>query len=89
MNHKKTISLWPPLLLMVFIFIESSIPMDGGSDNIAFLTDLDPEIQNLLYIPLYGALAFLMKNGEAFKVPGRKENSYPARKLIIIRRQIP
>ncbi|WP_092231735.1 VanZ family protein [Desulfobacula phenolica] len=48
-----------PVLLMVVIFIESSIPMDGGPDNIAFLTNLDPEIQNFLHIPLYGALAFL------------------------------
>jgi len=44
---------------MVLIFIESSIPMGGGSDNIAFLTNLDPKIQNLLHIPLYGTLTFL------------------------------
>ena len=44
---------------MVLIFAESSIPMDGGPDNIVFLTNLDPNIQNLLHIPLYGALAFL------------------------------
>ena len=50
--------IWP-CLLMVLIFIESSIPMDGGPDNIAFLTNLDPKIQNLLHIPLYGALTFL------------------------------
>ena len=50
--------IWP-VLLMVLIFIESSIPMDGGPNNIAFLTNFDPEIQNLLHIPLYGALAFL------------------------------
>jgi VanZ family protein len=44
---------------MGFIFIISSIPMDGGDDNIAFLTDLDPGLQNFLHIPLYGLLAFL------------------------------
>lgn len=47
---------------MVLIFVESSIPMDGGSDNIQFLTNLDPAIQNLLHIPLYGLLAFLWLN---------------------------
>jgi VanZ family protein len=47
---------------MILIFIESSIPMDGGPDNIAFLTNLDPNIQNLLHIPLYGTLAFLWLN---------------------------
>jgi VanZ family protein len=48
-----------PILLMVLIFIESSIPMDGGPDNIAFLTNLDPNVQNLLHIPLYGLLVYL------------------------------
>lgn len=50
---------WPPIFLMVLIFIESSIPMDGGPDNIEFLTSLDPKLQNLLHIPLYGTLCFL------------------------------
>lgn len=50
--------IWP-VLLMVLIFFESSIPMDGGPDNIAFLTNLNPKIQNLLHIPLYGTLTFL------------------------------
>jgi len=44
---------------MILIFLLSSIPMDGGPDNIAFLTNLDPGLQNLLHIPLYGTLAFL------------------------------
>jgi len=48
-----------PVLLMVLIFVESSIPMDGGPHNIAFLTNLDPDLQNLLHIPLYGTLSFL------------------------------
>ena len=48
-----------PVLLMVLIFIESSIPMDGGPHNITFLTNLDPDLQNLLHIPLYGVLSFL------------------------------
>jgi len=44
---------------MVLIFIESSIPMDGWPENVAFLTNPDPHVQNLLHIPLYGALTFL------------------------------
>lgn len=48
-----------PLLLMVFIFMESSIPMDGGPGDIKFLTDLNPKLQNLLHIPLYACLSFL------------------------------
>ena len=62
MEHKNSINRWSPILLMILIFIESSIPMDGGADNIAFLTNLDPNIQNLLHIPLYGTLAFLWLN---------------------------
>ena len=50
--------IWP-VLFMGLIFLESSIPMDGGPDNIEFLTNLDPSIQNVLHIPLYGALSFL------------------------------
>ena len=48
-----------PLVLMALIFAESSIPMAGGPDTIKFLTELDPTIQNLLHIPLYGTLAYL------------------------------
>ena len=59
MKYKNSIHQWSPILLMILIFIESSIPMDGGPDNIAFLTNLNPEIQNLLHIPLYGTLAVL------------------------------
>jgi len=47
-----------PLGLMILIFIESSIPMEGGEKDIAFLTELNPIVQNLLHIPLYGLLAF-------------------------------
>jgi VanZ family protein len=48
-----------PLLLMALVFVESSIPMDGGSRDIKFLTDLNPNLQNLLHIPLYACLSFL------------------------------
>ncbi len=50
---------FPPIFLMLLIFIESSMPMGGGPNDIAFLTSLNPTLQNLLHIPLYGALAFL------------------------------
>lgn len=61
-----------PISLMLLIFIESSVPMDGGPNDIAFLTSLNPTIQNLLHIPLYGVLAFLwsrafLKNGFSYK----------------------
>lgn len=59
LNKRKKIVLFLPVLMMAVIFIESSIPMDGGPDDIIFLTNLDPKIQNLLHIPLYGVLAFL------------------------------
>ncbi len=47
---------------MIVIFFLSSIPMDGGSDNIAFLTNLNPGLQNFLHIPLFGFLSFLWMN---------------------------
>ena len=50
---------FPPIFLMLLIFIESSIPMDGSPNDTALLTSLNPTLQNLLHIPLYGALAFL------------------------------
>ncbi|MFN2358859.1 MAG: VanZ family protein [Desulfotignum sp.] len=59
MNKLYNIHIIWPLGFMGCIFILSSIPMDGGPDNIAFLTDLNPGLQNLLHIPLYGILAFL------------------------------
>jgi VanZ family protein len=48
-----------PLILMALIFIESSIPMDGGPGNIKLLTNLNPNLQNMLHIPLYACLSFL------------------------------
>ena len=52
-------SVFAPVMLMVLIFLESSIPMDGGSDKTAFLTNFSPVLQNFLHIPLYAFLAFL------------------------------
>ena len=58
-TEKSGTSIIWPLILMGFVFVLSSIPMDGGDDNIAFLTGLDPGLQNFLHLPLYGLLAFL------------------------------
>ena len=49
----------PPLILMGLIFISSSIPMDKNADVPEFIISLDPTLQNLLHIPVFGLLAFL------------------------------
>lgn len=48
-----------PLILMGLIFISSSIPMDKNADVTKFIISLDPTLQNLLHIPVFGLLAFL------------------------------
>ncbi|MDY0131688.1 MAG: VanZ family protein [Desulforegulaceae bacterium] len=48
-----------PILFMILIFIESSIPLDGSSASPEFLMKLDPNIQNMLHIPLYAFLCIL------------------------------
>lgn len=68
---------YAPLTLMILIFIESSIPMDGGPDSIKFLTALDPTFQNLLHIPLYGMLAFLWS--QSFQ-----KSQFSNRKMVIM-----
>lgn len=67
----------PPVFLMSLIFIESSIPMDGGPDSIRFLTSLDPALQNLLHIPLYGMLAFLWNRSF-------QKNHFSNRKMVLV-----
>ena len=49
----------PPLILMGLIFISSSIPMDKNADVPEFIISLDPTLQNLFHIPVFGLLAFL------------------------------
>jgi VanZ family protein len=53
---------------MILIFIESSIPLDGSSASPDFLMELDPKIQNLLHIPLYGFLCLMWLH--SFKISG-------------------
>ncbi len=50
---------FPPVLLMILIFILSAIPMDTDADNLKFLMALDPKFQNLLHLPLFGLLSYL------------------------------
>ena len=49
----------PPLILMGLIFISSSIPMDKNAEVPEFIISLNPTLQNLLHIPIFGLLAFL------------------------------
>ena len=49
----------PPILLMVFIFILSSIPGEIEYTGMNFIMSIDPALQNLLHIPLYGLLSYL------------------------------
>jgi glycopeptide antibiotics resistance protein len=49
----------PPLLLMGVIFILSSIPGKIDNGTLRFVTELDPQLQNLLHIPMYGLLQWL------------------------------
>lgn len=71
-----------PVILMLLIFVESSIPMDGGSGNIKFLTELDPTLQNLLHVPLYGTLAFLWVR--SLVMSGIKPSRAMAMALLIV-----
>jgi VanZ family protein len=48
-----------PLGLMVIIFGLSSIPGKIDSSELKFLTELDPQLQNLLHVPLFGLLQIL------------------------------
>lgn len=49
----------PPLGLMAVIFVLSSIPGKMRNPRLRFLTELDPQWQNLLHVPLFGLLQFL------------------------------
>ena len=49
----------PPLILMAIIFVLSSIPGRLESEGLKFLTDIDPQLQNMLHVPLFGTLQIL------------------------------
>lgn len=48
-----------PFSYMAIIFVLSAIPGDEHNANFGIITRLRPEIQNLLHLPMYGALAVL------------------------------
>ena len=49
---------FPPLFLMIIIFISSSIPMDKNANVPKFVISVDPTLQNLFHIPIFGLLSF-------------------------------
>ena len=49
----------PPFLLMSLIWFLSSIPMDTASGLSGFVMSIEPGLQNLLHLPLFGLLACL------------------------------
>lgn len=44
---------------MIAIYMLSSIPGRSSEGALAFLTDIDPQLQNLLHVPLFGLLQVL------------------------------
>ena len=48
-----------PLGLMGVIFVLSSVPGQLDEQRLRFLTDIDPQLQNLMHIPLFGLLQVL------------------------------
>jgi VanZ family protein len=50
---------WPPLALMGFIFLLSSVPGNTSNQTLRILVELKPQWQNLLHIPLFGLLQIL------------------------------
>jgi len=58
-KYKTAITIAPPIGLMIAIFLLSSIPGRSSESGLAFLTGIDPQLQNLLHIPLFGLLQVL------------------------------
>lgn len=50
---------------MVAIFVLSSIPGKGGGKAGRFMADIDPQLQNLLHLPLFALLQYLWLRGLA------------------------
>ena len=53
------IAIAPPVVLMILIFVSSSIPGRLEDGGFKFLVNIDPQLQNLLHVPLFGVLQFL------------------------------
>jgi VanZ family protein len=62
---------------MALIFILSSVPGSPEEGGFKFLTDIDPNLQNFLHVPLFGMLQVLWLNALA-------KYDMPERKIIII-----
>ena len=59
LKHCSMKNLVPPLGLMAIIFILSSIPGRPEDGGVKFLAEIDPQLQNLLHVPLFGTLQVL------------------------------
>lgn len=58
---------------MAMISLLSSIPGSPEEGGLKFLANIDPNLQNLLHIPLFGLLQFLwLKAFAKHGIPGRK-----------------
>ncbi len=53
----------PPVILMGMIYLLSSLPGEEQVGVLKVLTSLEPTLQNLLHIPLFGLLQFLWLRG--------------------------
>ena len=58
-KYRTTIIISPPIGLMIAIFLFSSIPGRSTGSGLAFLAGIEPKLQNLLHIPLFGLLQVL------------------------------
>ena len=58
-KYRTIISIAPPTGLMIAIFLLSSIPGRSPESGLAFFAEIDPQLQNLLHVPLFGILQFL------------------------------
>ena len=58
-KYRTAITIAPPIGLMIAIFLFSSIPGRSSESAFAFLVELDPKLQNLLHVPLFGLLQVL------------------------------
>lgn len=48
-----------PLGLMILVFLLSSVPGDIKNPQFQFLTEMNPQWQNMLHIPLFALLQYL------------------------------
>ena len=56
-NKEQITNLLPPILLMGLIFLASSVPANDNSEKWNLMDLLNPALQNVLHIPLFGVLS--------------------------------